>query len=654
VCDVQNVPTAPYQVMSNDSYLVVPPCNTLLLLVSSSSLVQESKTVQEGVQEDSDDTTTTVRLKHLLTLNKTSKLIRYAQQICRQSTHNSHEIKGLPHLFRPTIWWIVPRRKCGLFESFSDLQGKWDQIVHNVLGSKEDEDDEMTMTMRLALSLSTHGISFSSNHHHGSLSVEHAQNLIQSSSLSTSPSPTLVKDVTAIISIPIQRILSCLSHELDILFAPLLPDITAILLTQMSEAHVFTTLNILLNPTFHMRQRTKSCTTIPTSVQQHIQTCEAFSSLLRIQNKKVFYFYENVLTTTGLDPIFRYFLVPVLPYQHVMHVMDLFIIDGIKALLRLGQALLLVYYYHCNGDDTKVFEASAQDPWRAIRNFTHGNMFSWNTLVQIAYRTFPRRRSSSSSTTRDPRIEVYIPSRRVIAQIMTRQKLGEDSLHEYDTEVERQRLRMSMMELKPIPLLPWDPIRFTIAPLLSSQSLFRYHLSRWIPTKLQTSHLELIYSTRSMPSSIQSLYAFVKQAKHTIVLMQTSNNDESVVGMYASQEWSIHPRPYGDGQCFLFRLCPNPACFKWSRLKDDNASVASTVLNEQFMSATSKYIAMGGSIDGGFGLRVDDDLNKAYSTKSVTFNNDPLGGHRCRSDGFDIAFLEVYRFVQGMTGEAVR
>ena len=32
----------------------------------------------------------------------------------------------------------------------------------------------------------------------------------------------------------------------------------------------------------------------------------------------------------------------------------------------------------------------------------------------------------------------------------------------------------------------------------------------------------------------------------------------TVLGMYATQTWHNNPSGYGDGECFLFRLAPNP------------------------------------------------------------------------------------------------
>ena len=81
---------------------------------------------------------------------------------------------------------------------------------------------------------------------------------------------------------------------------------------------------------------------------------------------------------------------------------------------------------------------------------------------------------------------------------------------------------------------------------------------------------------------------------------------DTVIGMYATQTWHNNPDGYGDGECFLFRLKPNPQCFRYkvgaSRLSsfaDEETNVTTSVDDAgQLMISTETFISMGIGEDG--------------------------------------------------------
>ena len=135
--------------------------------------------------------------------------------------------------------------------------------------------------------------------------------------------------------------------------------------------------------------------------------------------------------------------------------------------------------------------------------------------------------------------------------------------------------------------------------------------------------------------------------------------------MYASQPWHISTQVYGDGACFLFRLQPDPQCWKWSPrrpgdggrlldqvdLESDNNN-NNTALLEQFMVGTRNYISMGGNPDGSSGLRLNEDLTRGESSPAVGFENEPLHGMG-RGSVFEVGVVEVYGLVRQIDGRAV-
>ena len=191
--------------------------------------------------------------------------------------------------------------------------------------------------------------------------------------------------------------------------------------------------------------------------------------------------------------------------------------------------------------------------------------------------------------------------------------------------------------------------------LLAKKSAIRSHLTEWMPSALKSSKLDLIYTTETMGRSLHYFYQTVQTARHTITIIEVLNTGH-IIGMYASQPWKINPRPFGDGNSFLFRLSPDPTCFKWSINEETNFddlqnNLEDISLLEQIMVAKSDFLSMGASRDGGFGLRIDKDLLTGTSCRAEGFNNDPLGADIIE-DGttpshfyFDVGLVEVYRLL---------
>ena len=97
----------------------------------------------------------------------------------------------------------------------------------------------------------------------------------------------------------------------------------------------------------------------------------------------------------------------------------------------------------------------------------------------------------------------------------------------------------------------------------------RILLATWLPLSLRMTKLELLYSTNYHGRTLDMFYTRVGAFKHSILLAEvfmpgsTAEDEKTIVGFYASQAWRQSTEVYGDGECFLFRLSPNPKCWKW-------------------------------------------------------------------------------------------
>jgi hypothetical protein len=116
-------------------------------------------------------------------------------------------------------------------------------------------------------------------------------------------------------------------------------------------------------------------------------------------------------------------------------------------------------------------------------------------------------------------------------------------------------------------------------------------------------------------------------------------------------------------------LKPNPECFRYKvtsstavssfigaegELKDDDdENNKATRLQDvgQLMISSDTFISMGVGEDGASGLRLNEDLTRGSTSKSIGFDNDELVGPGI--EVFDVGLVEVYRFIRDVDNKPV-
>lgn len=208
------------------------------------------------------------------------------------------------------------------------------------------------------------------------------------------------------------------------------------------------------------------------------------------------------------------------------------------------------------------------------------------------------------------------------------------------------------------------------------------YTKRWLPIPMQNTKLDIIYSTNIHGRSTEQFYKYCQHSKHTLTIMEVLKTGARI-GMYATHEWHADCNVYGDGECFLFRLRPDPICYKWTspthppstntttrnnknkKTNNDNNTTTTTTINQEDSSSSSwmeqfimisrhDFISMGIGKDnngGDSGLRLNDDLTIGTSNTAIGFHNQPLPGNNLTT--FEIGLVEVYRFIREVDGKAV-
>lgn len=136
------------------------------------------------------------------------------------------------------------------------------------------------------------------------------------------------------------RVLMALHYVVGLEYAPLLPTLTIVSLSFMSESYAYTMLREMAhNSSFYF----------PTSQREHVAWCRAFNDVLQRLHPqtaacvKAAHMEGEDKMYAGLDPIFKHFFLPVMKFVHVLRIMDIYVLEGSKVIFRFGVALLCMF-----------------------------------------------------------------------------------------------------------------------------------------------------------------------------------------------------------------------------------------------------------------------------------------------------------------------
>ena len=335
--------------------------------------------------------------------------------------------------------------------------------------------------------------------------------------------------------------------------------------------------------------------------------------------------------------------------QDVLRFMDIFLVEGCKAIFRMAFALLQLVKLDLDVSlvaRARVFAtaafaslimvplspqnlilADAEAWWNEIRYWTLDPTFCFKT--QLLAKMYPKLHRKFGKMTK------RYPQRKVISRVIK---------HNETWALENMPIYVDQT--------PPRPMSFTSdRGTLARPAAVRASLAQWLPASLTSTTLDLIYSTEIHGRSLASLYGECRRSKNTIVLIEALTvGTSATIGMFAANAWNVRPSSYGSGECFLFRAAPTPRCFHWAPdLSGSDGALEDQATREQFMVARADFMAMGASNEGTHGLRLDRDLIKGESHRALGFNNEPLPGRAA----FDIGVLEVYRLIREVGGKAI-
>lgn len=450
----------------------------------------------------------------------------------------------------------------------------------------------------------------------------------------------------------LENVLFALNHVLGAVVehAPLLPSLATLFLGFMSESYAFCAIREMSHHTTWYWAASKA---------EDLAYRQAFLDILgKLHPHTTETMEEKGVTEQYANAIFQDFFMSILPEPFVLRILDIYTLEGSKALFRFGVALAVLYQKEWKEKYMYEFETTW---WQGLVNFAQGRdsvgnyTFPLDLLIKKAYGVHGR----------GVRKRFRFPRRPILARIIQLEEERYWREHAADMQESGEDTRSSPLGLVP-PKPPVDPNQEPMVPKLAESTIVRSKLAEWLPISLRFTNLDLIYSTNHHGRTLDQLYKYCSRTRRTIMLIEPiSTKKEMVIGMFAPQTWHPSTKVYGDGSCFLFRIVEDQAdgetnCWKWhpkdlsslmenpEELDASSSSNNATALLEQFQVSTHNYLSMGGNSNGTSGLRLNEDLTKGESSPAAGFDNEALAGEH-----FEVGLVEVYQMVREMDGRAV-
>lgn len=134
----------------------------------------------------------------------------------------------------------------------------------------------------------------------------------------------------------LMNVLCAIEHVLGLEYAPLIPPIACLFLRFMPTSYAFCSIREMAH---------NSSWYFPISQVEHRAWCCAFRDVLGKLHPHTAATMDGNGSSSpeGLDPIFRHFFLPILPYENVLRIMDIYTYEGYKILFRFGVALLCLF-----------------------------------------------------------------------------------------------------------------------------------------------------------------------------------------------------------------------------------------------------------------------------------------------------------------------
>ncbi|XP_064078720.1 GTPase-activating protein skywalker-like isoform X4 [Macrobrachium nipponense] len=429
-----------------------------------------------------------------------------------------------------------------------------------------------------------------------------------------------------------ERVLSVVAFSNPaITYAPSLYALCALLLHYMDEADAYNCMCALVGGS-----QNKFITQTKVSFEA---TWRAAITLCRKHIRGFSTLAKFGVTQEQIDEAFQgwiWWILAALPLTHVVRVIDCFLLEGAKVLLRVAMAIFQMFVKAVTRDSTMAASLPTRGLKDAIMRYCQSIQVPPQKLLKTAFGIRGFRRTEINRVILQT--EMYLKSQRCMVTSGSSCNITEApgltramSLEGLPTSEAQADIKMMSHTL-------------TIKELLTLWS--------WLPTRMTLHQPTLIYTTEEHGCSLTTFFQRVEKHEPTLMCIRTTN--DHVFGAYCSTAWAQRnitdeygnrQTYFGTGESFLFSLRPTVAKYQWVGITQQQEEAGISNLKhsaELFMHGDSNMITIGGG--NGNGIMLDQELRFGKTENCETFNNPPL----TPDADFEVKVIEVYSLTREM------
>ncbi|XP_069986001.1 GTPase-activating protein skywalker isoform X1 [Penaeus vannamei] len=426
-----------------------------------------------------------------------------------------------------------------------------------------------------------------------------------------------------------ERVISVIafSHP-AITYAPSLYSLTSVLLHYMDETDVYNCMSVLVSGAqnkFITQTKVSHEATWRAAMilaRKHIRGSFSTLSKFGVTQEQIEEGFQNWL----------WWILASLPLTHLVRVLDCFLFEGAKVLLRTALAIFHLFVKAVMNDSSMAASLPSRGLKEAICRFCQNIQVPTQKLLKTAFGI--RGFSKSEITKVIVQTEMFLKSQRSMGG--TGSGSGVPEVPTLTRSVSLEGLPTSETQAD----IQMMSHTLTIKELLTLWS--------WLPVRMTMHQPSLIYTTEEHGCSLTTFFQRVEKHEPTLICIRTVK--DHVFGAYCSTAWEQRNLKdefgnrqtyFGTGECFLFSLRPTVAKYQWVGIsKQQQNSELSSVehSSELFMHADSYMITIGGG--NGQGIMLDQELRFGKTEKCNTFDNPPL----TPDVDFEVKVIEVYSF----------
>ncbi|KAI1723682.1 TLD domain-containing protein [Ditylenchus destructor] len=455
-------------------------------------------------------------------------------------------------------------------------------------------------------------------------------------------------------AVTLQRLLiviECVRPEIR--YVPMLYPLCAMFLHYLSAEETFACVMRLLS--------TSQGTYILQSELSVFASCHTLLSLLKKHKKSVYTCLKRRAGTNDdlkLAEIFsdwNAWIFKYLPFEYLVRVMDCFLVEGHKMLLRVTLSLVYLWYKHITKDQSSAAEQVATPAVGQRRHFPLMRSSTLPSRPKPSSAGQPTNNDASGKSV-DEKIseinhQIIEMTQNCPVSMQTLLDMGfgirnfkhstfEQRQKHYENkfrdEVARRRADKQGHGVRPQRCIYTAAFESTIIDSTAANELIAA-----LPSRFQLETPQLLFRLSEHGASFVQLWTQIDDADQTLFVIRTTSGE--VFGAYCSSCWverrdvreRSKTRYFGTGESFVWSLHPElqlPVIYGWSGQHSDHPDTCP----QMFMTAGDRYLIIGSG--GGDAIAIRDELTRGLSYPCDTFASPAL----VSSNEFGIDELEVY------------